>query len=341
MASGPVEAVAQSPEELVLLSRVVASPIDDLARLVYADWLDERGDPRGTLLRTGVEAIRKGSPDIPLGEAPGPWAELTGLVVSSAFAASGLSAKRDSLLAHARPALRLQVAELDQDDTTPAPDEVGTTRLGGDPDLPAGSTYPTAVDGSPLHFIGQFNLADFAGTVAGQAFPGSGLLSIFRPKSVWGACIPSPEDFSRLVTLTPAGKPLARTPRPTGSITDEPGESDQLAPYRPELRVTETLRLPAMWSKWPGVDIAGEERDRLSETLDTCLGGEAYILLGHATHGNTGVEPLIDRPDWVQLVLVPYFEGPDFGQSDASLSYHLPAIDLKAGRFDRLEATFG
>jgi len=24
-----------------------------------------------------------------------------------------------------------------------------------------------------------------------------------------------------------------------------------------------------------------------------------------------------------------------------SLSYHLPAADLKAGRFDRLEATFG
>ena len=34
-------------------------------------------------------------------------------------------------------------------------------------------------------------------------------------------------------------------------------------------------------------------------------------------------------------------EGPDFGQSDMSLSYQLPAADLKAGRFDRLEATFG
>jgi hypothetical protein len=63
--------------------------------------------------------------------------------------------------------------------------------------------------------------------------------------------------------------------------------------------------------------------------------------LGHVTHGNVGEEPLKDRPDWVQLVLVPYFEGPDFGISDMSLSYQLPAADLKAGRFDRLEATFG
>jgi uncharacterized protein (TIGR02996 family) len=30
-----------------LLQAVLASPDDDTPRLVYADWLEERGDPRG------------------------------------------------------------------------------------------------------------------------------------------------------------------------------------------------------------------------------------------------------------------------------------------------------
>ena len=85
-----------------------------------------------------------------------------------------------------------------------------------------------------------------------------------------------------------------------------------------------------------------EQISRLQDDIPAEMGGsESYILLGHVTHGNIGEEPLKDRPDWVQLVLVPFFEGPDYGISDMSLSYHLPAADLKAGKFDRLEATFG
>src|SRR5262249_10513083 len=38
-------------EEDALLSAVLASPRDDAPRLVFADWLEERGDPRGEVLR--------------------------------------------------------------------------------------------------------------------------------------------------------------------------------------------------------------------------------------------------------------------------------------------------
>lgn len=38
-------------EDMGLLAAVRAVPEDDTARLVYADWLDERGDPRGDFLR--------------------------------------------------------------------------------------------------------------------------------------------------------------------------------------------------------------------------------------------------------------------------------------------------
>ncbi|OWK38174.1 hypothetical protein [Fimbriiglobus ruber] len=91
----------------------------------------------------------------------------------------------------------------------------------------------------------------------------------------------------------------------------------------------------------PGVSLTYEQASQLDSVFPTNLGDTVYLVLGHVTHGNIGEEPLCDRPDWGQLVLVPYFEGPDYGISDVSLSYQLPAADLKAGQFDRLEATFG
>jgi len=43
------------PDETVFLGEIEADLSDDTARLVYADWLEERGDPRGEYLRIEVE----------------------------------------------------------------------------------------------------------------------------------------------------------------------------------------------------------------------------------------------------------------------------------------------
>jgi uncharacterized protein (TIGR02996 family) len=40
-----------TPEERAFLDALAADAADDVTRLVYADWLDERGDPRGAYLR--------------------------------------------------------------------------------------------------------------------------------------------------------------------------------------------------------------------------------------------------------------------------------------------------
>jgi uncharacterized protein (TIGR02996 family) len=42
-------------DDEAFIRRVVDSPGDDLPRLVYADWLDERGDPRGSYLRAEIQ----------------------------------------------------------------------------------------------------------------------------------------------------------------------------------------------------------------------------------------------------------------------------------------------
>jgi uncharacterized protein (TIGR02996 family) len=51
-----------SPEEAAFLRAIYADQSDSAPRLVYADWLDERGDPRGTVIRI-VERTRAMSPE--------------------------------------------------------------------------------------------------------------------------------------------------------------------------------------------------------------------------------------------------------------------------------------
>ena len=42
-------------DEAAFLAAIAAEPADDTRRLVYADWLDERGDPRGEYLRLELQ----------------------------------------------------------------------------------------------------------------------------------------------------------------------------------------------------------------------------------------------------------------------------------------------
>jgi uncharacterized protein (TIGR02996 family) len=46
------------PEEAAFLARVCADPDGDGPRLIYADWLDERGDPRGEFIRVQTALAR-------------------------------------------------------------------------------------------------------------------------------------------------------------------------------------------------------------------------------------------------------------------------------------------
>jgi uncharacterized protein (TIGR02996 family) len=47
-------------DEAAFLRAIRSSPPDDTARLVYADWLDDRDDPRGAYLRAEAEWARTG-----------------------------------------------------------------------------------------------------------------------------------------------------------------------------------------------------------------------------------------------------------------------------------------
>src|SRR6478736_3270237 len=49
-------------DDEALLRAVLAAPDDDAPRLIYADWLDEHGDPaRAAFIRTQIEIARRPS----------------------------------------------------------------------------------------------------------------------------------------------------------------------------------------------------------------------------------------------------------------------------------------
>src|SRR5947208_4411815 len=45
----------RSPADRAFLQAILASPDDEGIRLIFADWLDEQGDPRGAFIRAQCE----------------------------------------------------------------------------------------------------------------------------------------------------------------------------------------------------------------------------------------------------------------------------------------------
>jgi uncharacterized protein (TIGR02996 family) len=58
-------------QEEAFLRAIIDHPADDAPRLIYADWLDERGDPRGEFIRVlcALAEVPKGDPRWPEPEA--------------------------------------------------------------------------------------------------------------------------------------------------------------------------------------------------------------------------------------------------------------------------------
>lgn len=93
----------------------------------------------------------------------------------------GLKAMEATILAHLHECIYIQP-------TKPQTTSIGTSRLGGSPDLPPGWSYPV-FRGEPLVFIGQLNLAEIADMGVASELPKRGLLLFFyeaAEQSVYG-----------------------------------------------------------------------------------------------------------------------------------------------------------
>ena len=154
MAHNPLpDPAADHPGEREMLAAVLSNLTDDLPKLVYADWLEDRGDPRGPYLRQFVEAMRAGTA-LPPAVGSDCWNATVGTRIARAATAYGFAPHLDDLFHLARSMLRV-VTDPSDDDSIP----VGATKFGGCPDLPALAEWPRVKRG-PLTFLAQFDLAD-------------------------------------------------------------------------------------------------------------------------------------------------------------------------------------
>lgn len=115
----------------------------------------------------------------------------------------------EKILRLAKPAIQMtRVAA--NDDVLP----VGTSKLGGLPDLPQDFQWPY-FGTKPLTFIGQFNLSDVSAHDVNGMLPTQGLLYYFfeADEVPWGE--PDDRDGGQVIYLANAGESLVRTPHPT------------------------------------------------------------------------------------------------------------------------------
>ena len=168
---------------------------------------------------------------------------------------------------------------------------IGASKLGGCPDLPAGTAWPRRPDtGLPLSFVCQLNYAEFKPYDVEDRLPDRGILYLFYDYSEdgmpWGF---DPEDSAGWAVRYYDCDPgiLARTEVPedlaeNGAIFAATG-----------LRFSARMELPNWESSLcEGISLSEQERDRLFDWLDENAedGAAIYKVLGHSDNIQGGME---------------------------------------------------
>jgi uncharacterized protein (TIGR02996 family) len=310
-----------------MLAAVTANLADHTSKLVYADWLEERDDPRGPFLREFVQAAQGGRPLPTADGLSAGWCETVGLLLVGRIRKFDLEPYQDRLLTLARPVLELNDVTLTAERSIPP----GGSKLGGRPALPRRTPWPRCGRG-PLKFFAQFDLADLHPTTAGRALPAAGLLSFFTYQNMEEDRHGDPR-----VIFTPPGADLG--------LLDPPGDLDENLgrPGRPAtFTVRESLDLPAATEPWEGRlgfpnEAAAdhwEVRDRYWELL-LAQRDLTHVLFGYARPRHLVCDP-IPGPEWEQLISLKTDDDLGWGWGDGhELFWYIPTADLKTGRFDR------
>ncbi len=159
----------------------------------------------------------------------------------------------------------------------------GSSRLGGMPDLPSGSGWPTSSDGRLLTFYGQVKLADMA-PAGSRSLPAQGLLSLFG-----GEIAPSCESVEACALLTLPGMALHTLTPPHGARFAD-GSPAPLTPVA--IRCAPGLSFPTQSEAFAETleQLAPDcDMDALLDGLDAAPEGRLGQLLGYAQFGQDDV----------------------------------------------------
>ena len=257
--------------------------------------------------------------------------------------AAGFGLVADRVAASARPTVLVLRKLLRR-----APGEFGTSRLGGNPDLPLGTSWPHC-RGKRQSFLGQFRLSDLPPEAAELGIHG-GILLVFmevrfehpavRFRGLWGG---------RCTTVihAPAGTPLARVrpPRRAAILRLRPAQLRYAV--RPDIPDV-AMDFQSLAAPLSDVLLIDSEVDRwwdLRDSLHRRKGLLTHRLLGYVDTPNRqgSCWRRTERPvdAWRHLITIGLDFGIRFEVSDGGrLQVEIPPADLAAGRFDRVCGIF-
>jgi len=342
-----VTCAAESDDELAFLNGIVENLSAPLPKLVYADWLEERDDPRGPFLRQFVESASTSGALLPTTKGfSRPWLDAVGVhgttVLRKAVKKVGLprdvaAAYEKRMLELARPTVHL-LAIPTADTSVP----VGESKFGGFADLPRGTPWPAADKDDPSRyqlFYGQIRLSDLRGTLAARLLPASGLLALFGDTyGGWGG-----------VHLFDESTSLVRVPLPPQTPVEDPYyEYFPLPPCR--LRMIEGIDLPFFLETLVGNGLTRDQLYRQSDFADALHPAAprgAWRYSKQQMLGWAGFMNALPTPEEVsQRRLLISFRSSDlkggvyWGDSANRFFFSLPD-DMKAGKFGNVHLAIG
>jgi hypothetical protein len=301
--------------------------MDDTPKLVYADWLEERGDDRSHFLRAYVAASRSMKlSDFPRAQGlPEEWLELIGFRLLERIAVAGLSELKDRVLRLARPAVRMKKGAAGSRKIA-----VGASKIGGFPDLPPVFRWPPGGDCHAIYnddtggtdrlagFLAQINFAEIAHAQDARDLPGAGVLSFFCFQDMEND---NPDAIGAKAVFFPDPAGLVRT-RPPKKLT----EGNEVIPVR-RLTFEETLDLPVARSgPWSG-ELTPDPNTNYGAVLDhfRTLNFENFLGYGRSTSGG---DPTPSKRSRHLIVLE--------NAAGCQLHIQLSQDDLAAQNFDKI-----
>jgi len=268
--------------------------------------------------------------------------------VQAAFVAAGLSQRIKDINALARPSIRLFTTPLEESSL-----QVGISKLGGLPDLPAGTVWPEW-HGLPQSFIAQVHLDDLYSYDVERLLPRHGMLWFFydaqqqtfgeNPADAGGWRVLFREDLTTLQrTQAPARLP-AKSRFRACSIRFA---NELTLPQQPELELPsfdwndeEVRRYETLLSTFPDPADRATIHHRMLGHADT-LQEDMRLQCQLITHGVTSPnDPRIGElskgaSDWQLLLQVDSDDHAGMRWANAGMVYYwIKWADLQAHRFD-------
>ena len=256
--------------------------------------------------------------------------------VRAALEANGLGALADTIAPAARPAVIVDRTLLARE-----PSELGTTRLGGRPDLPAGTKWPRC-RGYAQSFLAQLRLQDLPAEAAELNGHGGTVLffaHIDRVEGSWNQ--PFSGECATVLHARP-GTPLRRASIPRhalrlrpalprfdvrADLPDRGGAGDRLMAPLQAVKVEDSFA-------WNGV------RDQLEGDRF-----RPHRVLGYSADPNGGTPCSLraerTKDTWRHLFTLGYDKRLGFAiEAFGRVQFLISPADLQAGRFDRACGVF-